>query len=313
MLQRAANESSTVRPRVGIILTTYNGHDFIREQIDSLLNQVGVSLHIYVFDDRSTDDTLSTLRAYSEARPGVFSIFQNEENSGGTGLNVLRNIVKVSSEHDFVALADQDDVWLPDKLQAAIGALTREGSDLYFSNLMAWDGQEQILGVVDKAAKLRGRDHLFGGGSAGCTYVMSASFFSRLKGVLRSVDLRDVRRISHDWIIYFVARHYGHKVTASQDALIKYRIHSHSQYGGMSLGGVKAALRKLDMLRDGFLREQIDNSLLFVRNGSEDQQILLACTKGRWARLKVLLKYRFSLVRKNSRIVPLAIALLGFR
>ena len=104
-------------PSVGVLMTTYNGQDFIREQLDSLLAQVGVSIHVYVFDDASTDGTISILRAYANRYPGLFTIFESATNSGGTGLNIIRNAARLPRGHDYVALADQDDVWLPGKLE----------------------------------------------------------------------------------------------------------------------------------------------------------------------------------------------------
>jgi rhamnosyltransferase len=313
MMAGAMTKEGAPVPSVGILLTTYNGQDFVREQLDSLLAQIGVSVHIYAFDDSSTDGTMSILRAYAEDNPGIFTLSENKPNSGGTGLNIFRNAPNVPKHHDYVALADQDDVWLPQKLQRAIEALSRDQADLYFSDLLAWDGKNEIFGVVRKASGLQAYDHLFAGGSAGCTYVLSRSFFTKLQEVLARTDLRGVRRISHDWIIYFLARHYGYKVCASSDALIKYRIHSNSQYGGMSRGGFGALWRKLRMLRAGFLRDQIDNALRVAREGTEDREILLGCTKGRWSRLAILLKYRFSLVRSKPRLFSLAVALLAFR
>lgn len=300
-------------PSVGVLLTTYNGQEFLRDQLDSLLAQTGVSVHVYAFDDDSSDETVAILREYAEANPGRFTIRVNQPNSGGTGLNVFRNLPNVRGGHDFVALADQDDVWLPGKVQRAIEALNAAHADLYFSNLLAWDGKDRIFGIVEKASPLRSHDHLFGGGSAGCTYVLSMRFFARLQEVLGRTDLAGVRRISHDWVIYFLARHYGYGVCASSDALIKYRIHAGSQYGGMSRGGLGAAVRKLRMLRGGFLREQVENALLFARDGTTDREILLSCKKGRIERAAMLAKHRFSLVRSNSRLFSLAVALLVFR
>jgi rhamnosyltransferase len=296
--------------RVAILLTTYNGAAYIKAQLDSLLAQEGVHLHIYAFDDCSSDTTVEILEDYARAHPGVFSIFRNNPNSGGTGLNVLQNLKHITGTHDYVALADQDDVWLPAKLRASIQTLTADGSGLYFSNLLAWDGADRILGTVSKTAQFRAFDHLFGGGSAGCTYVMTSDFFALVRNVIAAVDLTQTRRISHDWIIYFLARHNGYRVSASADALIKYRIHLESQYGGMSLGGLGALRRKLRLLNDGFLRQQVVNALLVAREGSEDRAILSAFHKGRLQRIAVLAKYRFSLVRQRSRFLGLVIAAL---
>lgn len=283
------------------MMPTFNGEAFIAEQLDSLLNQQGVELHVYAFDDGSTDKTVSILEDYARTNPGVFSIFSGGENSGGTGLNIFQNIGQVPNTDDYVAFADQDDVWMPDKLIRAIKVMAAQEAGLYFSNLLSWDGDATILGVVKKDAPLNTRDHLFGGGSAGCTYVMTRGFFQHLVEIIGQTDLGGVKRISHDWIIYFVARHYGFDVAASSDALIKYRIHQNSQYGAMSLGGIGAVLRKVGMLRDGFMKAQVVNALKFCREGSEDQAILLAYQRGWISRLSVLLRYNFTLTRKKSR------------
>ena len=300
-------------PSVGVILTTYNGQDHLEEQFDSLLAQVGVSVHLYVFDDGSSDGTVSLLGRYATEHPGSFSIFENSVNSGGTGLNIFHNATRLPRSHDFVALSDQDDVWLPHKLQRAVDALVTNDGDLYFSNLVAWDGHLNELAIVTRARSPRARDHLFGGGSAGCTYVLSARFFAHLQDVLVHTDLSGVDRISHDWIIYFLARHDGFNVCAAPEALIRYRIHTDSQYGGMSQGGLGAMRRKWRMLRSGFLDDQVYNSLRFARHGTEDRDILVAFTRGRWSRIGILLKCRFSLVHHTARFPALVAAFVVFR
>jgi len=301
---------TNTRPNVGIIMTTYNGQDHLDAQLDSLLEQVDVQLSIYVFDDRSNDGTPSILDRYAAFNPEQFTVHRNTQNSGGTGLNIFNNLHMVPTEHDFFALADQDDIWLPTKLSQAISTLTKDNTDLYFSNLLAWDGQDEILGTVRRSGSIRERDHLFGGGSAGCTYVLSRAFFAHVKEISAATDIGGVRRISHDWIIYFLARHYGYGVSASPDALIKYRIHSESQYGGMSLGGIATLRRKARMLRSGFLREQVENTLRFAREGSAERDILLAYQKGPFHRLAILTTYNYSLARSKLRFFLLVIASL---
>lgn len=306
----ATHTAVCCRPSVGILLTTYNGSAFLPAQLDSLLAQTGVSLHVYVFDDCSSDATMALLHRYAADHPRLFSLRENRLNSGGTGLNILRNLPTVPDIHDFYALADQDDVWLPQKLARAVEILSRDGTGLYFSDLQAWDGQDRMLGTVRKATPLAARDHLLSGGSAGCTYVMTAAFFAHLKARVTAVDLGGVRRISHDWIIYFLARHDGFGVSPSPDTLIHYRIHPDSQYGGMSLGGFGTIMRKLKMLQAGFLRDQTANTLKFAREGTPDRAILVAFQKGRLQRLGILARYRFSLARSRSRFLSLLVVAL---
>ncbi len=94
-------------------MATYNGGRFIREQLDSILNQTEQDFELIVCDDCSTDDTNSIVSEYSR-KDGRIKCFRNE-----TNLGFKRNFEKAISlcTADYIALSDQDDVWLPDHLE----------------------------------------------------------------------------------------------------------------------------------------------------------------------------------------------------
>lgn len=98
---------------ISIAMATYNGYNYIKEQLDSILNQTIPASEIVVCDDCSTDDTWSILSEYAK-RYDCFKIIRNETNIG-----FLRNFEKAISlcSGDYIALCDQDDVWLPNHLQ----------------------------------------------------------------------------------------------------------------------------------------------------------------------------------------------------
>lgn len=98
---------------ISVALATYNGVLFLREQLDSILNQTLQAAEIIVCDDCSTDGTWLVLREYAE-KYACFKIFQNDENIG-----FMRNFEKAMRlcSGDYIALSDQDDIWLPDHLQ----------------------------------------------------------------------------------------------------------------------------------------------------------------------------------------------------
>ena len=110
-------------PTDQILLATYNGEKFLREQIDSVLAQQDVSLHILARDDGSTDNTLAILREYAQRLPGQFHLL---EDGAGTG-NAKWNFIKLTaaSTASYVCFCDQDDIWLPNKVSRSL-ALMRE-------------------------------------------------------------------------------------------------------------------------------------------------------------------------------------------
>ena len=98
---------------ISIVLATYNGARYIREQIDSVLAQTIQDFELVVCDDGSTDDTVSILRDYA-LKDKRIHVYVNDHNLG-----FKKNFENAISKSigDYVALCDQDDIWLPDHLE----------------------------------------------------------------------------------------------------------------------------------------------------------------------------------------------------
>jgi glycosyltransferase involved in cell wall biosynthesis len=106
---------------VEVLLGTHNGERFLREQIDSILQQDYPSVRILARDDASTDETVAILSHYAQQAPERFTVLPGREPSGGAQWNFLR--LMQASEAAFVCFADQDDVWRPDKISRSMRAL----------------------------------------------------------------------------------------------------------------------------------------------------------------------------------------------
>ena len=104
--------------KISIAMATYNGERFLREQLDSLYSQTHVPDEIVVVDDRSTDGTAAILEEYHQKKGLRYYI--NEKNLG-----VNRNFEKAIRlcTGDYVAISDQDDVWLPYKVETSLKKL----------------------------------------------------------------------------------------------------------------------------------------------------------------------------------------------
>lgn len=106
-----------------VCMATYNGGKYIREQVDSILAQLGPKDELVVSDDGSSDDTCRILSSYGDNR---IKIFKNEGRHGV--VKNFENALKHASG-DYIFLSDQDDTWLPNKVSACVAALAG-GADL---------------------------------------------------------------------------------------------------------------------------------------------------------------------------------------
>lgn len=132
-------------PMITIVLATYNGERFLREQLESLCRQTLKAQEVIVQDDCSTDSTLEIIRSFQGRLP--MKLFVNHCNIG-----YLRNFESATSKAsgDYIALCDQDDVWSDDKLFRLVSEI--KDSDLIFcnSNLIGEDGEKKGRTLSDK-------------------------------------------------------------------------------------------------------------------------------------------------------------------
>ena len=101
--------------KILVMMSTYNGEKYIREQIDSILHQKDVKVDIVVRDDGSKDNTQNILKNYS-------SKYKNIKWSQGDNVGPCKSFLELlysSGEYEYYAFADQDDYWYPNKLKAA--------------------------------------------------------------------------------------------------------------------------------------------------------------------------------------------------
>lgn len=115
------------KPLVVVLMSTYNGGFFLEEQLDSIFRQNGVKVHVVVRDDGSTDNTLDIISKYDD-----ITVFKGNNIGCEPSFMKLLHIDIVS---DYYAFADQDDIWLPDKLISAIHNMEMSQSEIAACNL----------------------------------------------------------------------------------------------------------------------------------------------------------------------------------
>lgn len=133
---------------ISIAMATYNGEKFLREQIESIFAQTVTDWELVACDDCSTDSTLNILREY-EAKDSRIHVFQNDENLG-----FKRNFERVISlcRNDFVALCDQDDIWIKNHLERLLELIEDKSMAVANARIMSAAGEltEELLSDRDR-------------------------------------------------------------------------------------------------------------------------------------------------------------------
>jgi glycosyltransferase involved in cell wall biosynthesis len=210
-------------PEVEVLLATFNGALYLEEFLESLLCQQGVKIHLRVSDDGSTDRTLDILRSF---RNRFESCTICTGPSQGPSKNFFSLIEK--STYEFVALADQDDIWLPHHLISAIKRLseTPELPAMTFSSVTEFSQETNNESVwPDRFPGSDIRTIVTENLARGCTFALNS----------KSIDLiklyQPKNAIMHDWWILLLVYSSG-IVTWSTKPEVRYRIHQNNAVGG---------------------------------------------------------------------------------
>jgi rhamnosyltransferase len=234
---------------VAILLAAYNGEKWIERQVKTILSQKGVNLHLYVSLDMSIDSTYRIVSELSQ-RYSEITILSYGQKFGSAAPNFYRLLFEVPIEkYDYIALSDQDDIWLEGKLINAIKVLERENAFGYSSDLIAfWEtGQRKY---IKKSYPQVEYDFLFEAPGPGCTFMLKnelmvsiKSFFKNKIHLLNEIDC-------HDWLIYAYARLKNYKWIIDNNYFIEYRQHDSNQLGVNN--GFRAFLYRANKLINGY-------------------------------------------------------------
>lgn len=263
--------------KIDILLSTYNGEKFLREQLDSLLAQTFTNWIAYIRDDGSKDNTLEILNEYVKLYPEKFIIIENNGINLGSSKSFLYLLTQCSS--DLICFCDQDDVWNSDKLNKLveyyngiknkeIPLLIHSGVDVVDSSLKKLD-KTSISFNVKKCGMENGFIwQVFQNDVTGCTSMVNAE----MRRIIQKLDLKSIKVIQHDWFLSLIAYLNNGKYYLNEN-LILYR-----QHGNNSIGVNKMSLMKKIKIKitNGFSYPYYDqvNSLLGIIEDSDCNEIL---------------------------------------
>lgn len=224
-------ESDHIAGSISVAMATYNGANFLRQQLDSIAAQSRLPTELVVTDDASTDDTVAILNEFAAMAPFPVHIYRNPSRLGYRA-NFMRAMSLCRS--DFVALCDQDDLWEANKTEAAMQAFADPDVVLFFHS--AWlindagsmIGPAEILALPPRSAPLSFYPMINPFGFSMVFRRALTRFAEHWSASIDSVEATN--RMAHDQWIFFLASVFG--IIAYSDArLVRYRQHGGNAYG----------------------------------------------------------------------------------
>jgi glycosyltransferase involved in cell wall biosynthesis len=314
---------------VEVLLATYDGARYLREQIDSILAQDDADLRVLARDDGSSDGTVAILNEYAERFPGRFRVMPAGPATGNAKDNFL--LLMKAATAEYICFSDQDDVWLPDKVSTSRKAMEQLESKwepgsgtglplLVFTDLRVVDDQLRTLHASFWAHEIikPERIHLFAAVLAqnvvtGCTMMMNRPL---LELALRMPE----EAFMHDQWIALLACVMG-KASVVKAQTVLYRQHDRNVIGVQQrIGSLSELTRRFRNTEVRLLQWKISQrqagAFLRVHGdelSAENREVLrayLRCgsSRSRLVRIYILIRFGFlrtGLLRKLALFVDL--------
>ena len=216
----AAHRTQTI----AVLLSIYNGSEFLEELLNSVLNQIHVEVKVFARDDNSSDDSAKILHRFKD-RITILPNLPRNVGSTVSYLDILNIALRDECDFKFFAFCDQDDYWLPSKLSSTINVISIEkfpaltySAQEYFQNKKGRYPSENrdISPITDNP--------FFQNPIRGCTMVFNRPLAGKI------AELDPVHLIKHDFAAYICARLYG-KIFFVSEIGMYYRIHENNEIG----------------------------------------------------------------------------------
>ena len=247
--------------KIAILLATYNGAEYISEQIESILEQTYEDWMLYIHDDGSKDNTMEVIKGYEKKYPEKIMVLDGPA-TGGAKTNFLYLFREV--EAPFYMCCDQDDVWLSDKIEITkneMDKLVRDSEDkpcLVFTELCVVDRDLNV--IAEQMSQYQGLDckrvtfnrALIQNVVTGCTMMVNRALRDELEKI---EDFDGV--LMHDWWATLVATRFG-KVSYVETATILYRQHGDNGVGATNAASFVYKLKR--MLQGEDIKKSLENT-----------------------------------------------------
>ena len=299
-----------------VLMATYNGEKYLREQIDSILYQTYGNIKILISDDGSQDSTKYILMEYKKKFPYQIEII----NGPGKGLELnFFNLIEKSHGFDLYAFSDQDDIWEESKLSRVIEYNRNYPVNqpfVYCSDTILIDQNSKILKQKNKKLTAYTKlEHVLGHNVAtGNTIVFNESM-----RVLFPVELKYIDPLGHDWLTFIYALMFHGQIFYDEFPSVFYRIHN-SNNSGIKFNNLGRLKLLWNWILDGKLKRtnhQIIESIKLASNHVSPQvksvidNFELMHTAGIYTRVHAYLKSDINRRNKQTNWINFVAVILG--
>ena len=247
--------------KVDILLATYNGKKYIKEQLESILNQTYKDIRVLINDDASTDGTIDILKEYEE-KDSRIQVQYNEKNLG-----FLKNFENLLTrvENKYYMLSDQDDYWMPEKVEKSLNKIITEDADMVFTDLEAVNEKLETItpsvvrymGFIKNIKKYNDYRLVFLRNCVtGCTIISKSEYIKDI------IPIPENGQVIHDWWMTLMVAQKG-KIVYLDEPTIKYRQHSDNQIG---IYGMKNRINSAEEYRKEYINLKLNQFKLYVKN-----------------------------------------------
>jgi len=293
-------------PEISIILATYNGEQYLSEQLESILTQNCDNWQLIIRDDGSGDDTLNVVNEYVQQYPEKIRLLTDINQSVEASRNFSQLLGHTGT--DYVMFCDQDDIWLPEKISKTLLLMKSQEQQygpktplLVFTDTKVVDENLKVLSnsnlkYQNLDPKRISLNHLLlQNVPSGCTMMMNCSLVDLGKPI-------PLQAVMHDHWVSLVAAAFG-KIVFLDEPTMLYRQHDNNYYGASCYGwghfyrryrqGIDAARKRLS--------QYVDQAATFYDRHAQSlqpQQRQMLAEFSQWPELswlgrrKLLLKHR---------------------
>lgn len=221
---------------VYILLATYNGEKYLKEQLDSILNQTYTNWILWIHDDNSQDSTVAIVKEYRGRFPQKIIYIDDAISTGGAKENFSFLLNHIDTEFDYLMFSDQDDVWLPDKIELFVNKMHEaeikysELPLLVFSDLKVVDSNLTTISdsMVDSQKlnpSIANYLHFLKCGNVitGCAMMINKKAYEVSIPIPKNA-------LMHDWWVGIVVSKYGKNIYLDKQTIL-YRQHESNSIG----------------------------------------------------------------------------------
>jgi glycosyltransferase involved in cell wall biosynthesis len=233
-----------------ILLATMNGARFLPEQLDSIANQTHTNWSLWISDDGSSDDTRKQIQEFTRRVPEN-KVHMIDGPGRGATCNFMSLLGNPGIDADMVAFSDQDDVWLPERLEQSLNKISQDLSTpaLYGGRTIVVDQNQKRTGMSPNfTRKPDFANALVQSLAGGNTMLFNRAALHLLRKAGTGIDI-----VAHDWWVYLLVSGAGGAVFYDETPFVLYRQHSNNLIG--SNAGYRAQMTRIN----GVLRNRFRN------------------------------------------------------